>query len=928
MTYATYLLTPALSYWHDVRARRLEALQTESKRLQIDHSTKLRQVQDVLSRLEARIQETRMHPEVQPLEPGDAAFLEKHMASLSLSESILEKEQALLKSLTFQHRPVRHAAISEAHEKTFRWALHADANATDVSKYLANWLEAGSGRFWISGKPGSGKSTFMKYIASEPKTAALLASWARPRKAVIASHYFWSSGTSMQMSQQGLMQNLLYEIFRQCPGIMKYTTGERWTAHDTHQLATEPWTLPELSQTVRSLAKQHYHLDADLKFCFFIDGLDEYEGDHIELCQTLQDIAQSPHIKLCVSSRPWNVFKEMLGDESTKQLHMHNLTRNDIRLYAEARLYDHPRWKRMTHDDDQIRRLIEEITERACGVFLWVFLVTRQLREGITNRDSVSDLQRRLEGFPAELDAFFKQILNSVDPFYHCKLSTTLQIATVTKQPLNIILYYFHDLEHDDEDYVEHIPAIPFLAGKITEISEETRWRLDSRCRGLLEVDPQYNTVDFLHRTVSDFLRTREMIEFLDSKSPSGFDANLSLLKAHVAWIKRSGSHANKVWLQRLDFGHYQGCNEADVARSRLQRHDPPAYSDFAAQDAMQLRIQRLVGSAFRYAADMDTVPGPARPRSYRVLDELRSSLLKMQKLKVFATSSPVLDDRDEAHDADAFFREHAMAAQIVGYLDYRLCKSVQDFGPRLLEGITMSFNRTSGSPLRDRGTEILRHMLETHGVGLSQQSYGSQATPWTHVMSHISEWKRASRPRLQQMIATVLESGILSLLLEHGADPNAVVWDATLGQPCPAWTVYALLAFEVWPEKETESRYLRVLNDFLRAGAAISPETEGRDEEGAETVPIYESFFGHLKRLTALHYQLSNASFVAEVANTLLTLAEDSNADWPMDMVSEVCSHAFQKTAACSSALMRRFNGNSGATKLSAGIQSPPRGP
>lgn len=42
----------------------------------------------------------------------------------------------------------------------------------------------------------------------------------------------------------------------------------------------------------------------------FVDGLDEYHGNHQELVAYLQQLQKAPCIKLCVSSRAWNVFAD------------------------------------------------------------------------------------------------------------------------------------------------------------------------------------------------------------------------------------------------------------------------------------------------------------------------------------------------------------------------------------------------------------------------------------------------------------------------------------------------------------------------------------------------------------------------------------------------------------------------------------------
>lgn len=49
------------------------------------------------------------------------------------------------------------------------------------------------------------------------------------------------------------------------------------------------------------------------KFYFFIDGVDDCSGDHSEMVHLLKDFSKLPNVKLCVASRPWNVFEDASG---------------------------------------------------------------------------------------------------------------------------------------------------------------------------------------------------------------------------------------------------------------------------------------------------------------------------------------------------------------------------------------------------------------------------------------------------------------------------------------------------------------------------------------------------------------------------------------------------------------------------------------
>jgi hypothetical protein len=77
--------------------------------------------------------------------------------------------QKILNSLFFRHMDHRYEEVAAAHQKTFDWIF--DDETSDVPwDNLVNWLESGSGCYWIDGKAGSGKSTLLKYISDHAQT--------------------------------------------------------------------------------------------------------------------------------------------------------------------------------------------------------------------------------------------------------------------------------------------------------------------------------------------------------------------------------------------------------------------------------------------------------------------------------------------------------------------------------------------------------------------------------------------------------------------------------------------------------------------------------------------------------------------------------------------------------------------------------------
>jgi ATPase subunit of ABC transporter with duplicated ATPase domains len=102
----------------------------------------------------------------------------------------------LLESLQFPTMTARKNRVAKAHEATFDWAFDDSVDGRWHS--LAQWMKSDERIFWISGKPGSGKSTLMKFLVDNPRTKQHLASW--NGKVKIVSFFLWNSGTLQQVA--------------------------------------------------------------------------------------------------------------------------------------------------------------------------------------------------------------------------------------------------------------------------------------------------------------------------------------------------------------------------------------------------------------------------------------------------------------------------------------------------------------------------------------------------------------------------------------------------------------------------------------------------------------------------------------------------------------------------------------------------------
>ncbi|KAK4452678.1 hypothetical protein QBC34DRAFT_455598 [Podospora aff. communis PSN243] len=753
------------THWHGMFDRQLRELRKESIALDAKQSEKLDGIAKSLDEIKARVANARLSKSVGGFEPDDVEVLGNQLSRLSLFREAAAKENLILRSLSFESRPVRHSSIPSAYSRTFEWAFEGqevDGSGTKANEWshgigLLDWLKGGQDIFWVSGKPGSGKSTFMKFLADHSKTEEALACWASRNRLVIASHYFWSAGTTMQKSKQGLLQTLLYEIFRQLPGLIETACIERWP-RTPENLSHEVWLLPELQRVLQRLAD----LDMEVKFCFFIDGLDEFEGDHVDFCRSLLDLIKSPHIKLCVSSRSWNVFEDAFGGSQYSKLYMHELTHNDIRSYAERRLQEHPRWNELTTEVSNADWLIDQIAERAAGVFLWVFLVTGQLRNGLTEYDSVSDLQRRLERIPDDLEAFFRQILESVEPFYHPKMATTLLISLQATEPAPISIYTFHDTEYEDPNYALRLPLEPLPKSQQTARNKQTSRRLSARCRGLLEIT-KGSRVEFLHRSVMDFLRTNDMASFLSSKVPDHFNAHLSLIRAYTAYIKTTRFPQS-------------------IERTYFAEHTPSPFTS-------SLREIMVHAKLLEATSPDDTLEETLFP----LLDELDTSIPQMERKSQIRINAL----GDNTNTALLVYRELVLDSHLVKYLNYRLPRDTEYFVP--FKGPPLSaFVATLMGRCADPGVEfgetvrVVRCLLENgcdpNEGYLTRQTAGGLGgkgvvrTPWEDLVAWPAT--RCANTCCRELPVAKREARkaaleeVLGLMLDHGADRS--IWPGT----------------------------------------------------------------------------------------------------------------------------------------------------
>ncbi|KAK1754472.1 hypothetical protein QBC47DRAFT_218483 [Echria macrotheca] len=472
-----------------------------------------------------------------------------HDTIIRLSEEaqVRRSQLRVLESLMDSTLKIRESSICSSHARTYEWMLTPrDANIYQNVQFL-EWLRDETGVFWVAGKPGSGKSTLMKFVPSDSRTRTALEQWADEKRLIIGRHFFWMAGYDLQRSQDGLLRSLLYTVLSECPNLMPTVVPEQWGASVNKPMN---WTRNELLDSLRRICATPV---TDAKFCFFIDALDEYSDNHEELVDIIALLCGTPNIKVCLSSREWPIFDHYFGKNRVsgslpvRQIRLQLYTREDIRQYVTDRVERNQRYQSLLTIQssglvpEQKEALVEEVLERAEGVFLWVSLVCDELLRGFGNLDDIGTLRLRLRNLPTDLELFFQRMIERVEPIYQAQCAQILQVLIEARNPIPLRQL---DFLADDPNFGTRVRPAALLP-----CDNETRMvQLRARCADLIQFGrpigntfPQYlgPEVTFMHRTVGDFLVTPHIQTFLATKLPRGFSADAYILNSLATLVRQ-----------------------------------------------------------------------------------------------------------------------------------------------------------------------------------------------------------------------------------------------------------------------------------------------------------------------------------------------------------------------------------------------------
>ncbi|KAL6887237.1 hypothetical protein HDV57DRAFT_508168 [Trichoderma longibrachiatum] len=489
------------------------------------------------------------------ISPGDNKFFEVPVNHRPTPDSIVH--DYILDTLSYKSMHFREQEVTKAHNSTFEWVFQpsapTEAGKEEISEHpFSTWLRGDTlgPIYWITGKPGSGKSTLIRFLFDHEATVERLSSWAGDKPVLTAGFFFWTSGSREQRSQTGLLRSLLHQILSEHPEFATAAFPDLWKK--LKGLTTKERVALQLDWSVTDLLDAFQRvIDAvvpKMNVCLFIDGLDEFEGDHT------------------------NAF-----EYAVPNLRLQDLTYNDMYRYMKDRLRHNAQIRRLLrHEPEAGEGLIKTTVHKADGVFLWVRLALDEMIRKFDQSTGLAGLAAITQALPAELNDLFHLF------FFEDQGHGELAEAAIIFGLMNARELVADFIQNDAANALTLWEFAFALSGSEDDqaaVSEEVKQTTSStaldRCamavslimrrfagllgihsrsepgnaRGLRFADKSEDMsevmeaaarrVTYIHRTVRDwFMEEPGVMDRLVSKTPVDFDPHLRLLRSYILQMK------------------------------------------------------------------------------------------------------------------------------------------------------------------------------------------------------------------------------------------------------------------------------------------------------------------------------------------------------------------------------------------------------
>ncbi|KAF8248994.1 hypothetical protein K440DRAFT_677960, partial [Wilcoxina mikolae CBS 423.85] len=303
-----------------------------------------------------------------------------------------------LNTLRFEN--TRYRKISDSHEGSLQWLW--------THEQYQKWTKSNcSSLLYIQGKPGSGKSTLVKYFKEN-----LLRMVPSASPAIIACFFYTFREGERQRSHYNMLRSILYDILNQDESCFFHFQPEYREYRKLQEQGYEylqDWHYKSLKKILLSIGdrptmKQLY---------LIIDAVDEsYEKDRRDILQLLFNLCSKNKnhcvVRVFVASRPVGEIQRYTA-KFQGIIRMQDMNQHDISHFVRSFFSE------TGFPADIVDRATNYIVTHSHGVFLWVRLVCDELDNYATVGSTEKQIFDFLESLPTELDKFYERILNTLE---------------------------------------------------------------------------------------------------------------------------------------------------------------------------------------------------------------------------------------------------------------------------------------------------------------------------------------------------------------------------------------------------------------------------------------------------------------------------------------------------------------------------------
>jgi hypothetical protein len=422
----------------------------------------------------------------------------------------------------------------------------------------------------------------MKYLGSPQHGDTPLWRWEGDEEVTIACHFCWIAGPPILKTQLALLRTLLHRILQNELDLVPEVCQSVCNAGALNG----NWSVYQLQDDLRTAV-----VASRRRLCVFIDGLDEIlpESNYQEVVEYWKQLATCDNVKLIVSSRAWKVFRRHCSTIPT--IHMKSVNRMAIIGHLEKSLgalsdMSDVSWSTLRslpdmsgvswnghakfasshtivryHEHGDAHELVCDLVNRSSGNFLWLFLVTNTILRLSSMGIGLAGIRDHIDELPNDLETYFRKMIFERGGQQARRVTTmALRIALLPMAGVSWISFWL--LINSINGKAPSLEQAGFAhvcfdrdRESVGRMMQETEIFLGECCRDIpdasrlqcmiamaverpFELVNDYDGVGFTHRTIYDFLKTREMQELLDKPTPQTFQSKYFWLEIIIAGAK------------------------------------------------------------------------------------------------------------------------------------------------------------------------------------------------------------------------------------------------------------------------------------------------------------------------------------------------------------------------------------------------------